>query len=53
MKELEKRIKLLEKLLEQSLNYLGLEVVGSDDQFHKEFIHEFLERGRKVLKNDK
>lgn len=43
------KIKILERLLEQSLNYLGLLSVDKKDAFKKDIIQKFVENSRKVL----
>ena len=51
VEKLEQRIGLLEKLLSQSLDYLGLVTALSDDEFNRTVIQQFVERGRLVTKN--
>ena len=49
IKELEKRVKHLEKNLEQALNYLGLENVDESNVFHRTIVVEFINRARFFL----
>lgn len=47
--DLKKRVKLLEKMLEQTLNRVGLINVDNDDVGNKMIVYNFLQDVRKIL----